>query len=98
MKKYKIEFSNSAHNSVEMDENSELSEQLSVQNSPILFGCRTGICGTCLVQVEEGAQALAPAGDEELEVIDIFSNGEPNLRLACRIKLTNHLKIKYIGK
>ncbi|MBC6436085.1 2Fe-2S iron-sulfur cluster binding domain-containing protein, partial [Nostoc sp. HG1] len=28
-----------------------LSEHLTIQNSPVLFGCRTGICGTCLVEV-----------------------------------------------
>lgn len=28
-----------------------LLECLTVQNSPVLFGCRTGICDTCLVEV-----------------------------------------------
>lgn len=98
MNKYKIEFSNSVHKEIELEENTSLSESLNVQNSPILFGCRTGICGTCLVQIEGECSSLEPVDDEELEVIEVFSNGETGLRLACQIKLKQNLRMKYIGK
>lgn len=98
MNKYKIEFLNSAHDSIELEEESSLSEALNVQNSPILFGCRTGICGTCLVQIEGETKLTPPADEDELEVIEVFSDGEVGLRLACQIKIKENLKMKYKGK
>ncbi|MEL6495801.1 MAG: 2Fe-2S iron-sulfur cluster-binding protein, partial [Cyanobacteria bacterium J06623_7] len=40
------------YQSINLEVNQNLAEHLTVENSPILFGCRTGICGTCLVIIE----------------------------------------------
>ncbi|MBA3922119.1 MAG: (2Fe-2S)-binding protein [Nostocaceae cyanobacterium] len=72
-----------------LDKNQNLSEHLTVQNSPVLFGCRTGICGTCLVIVEGDIPA---ADGDEKEVIDIFTSHKL-ARLACQLKLTNDIVI-----
>ena len=40
----------SGHAPVCLDERAELSRELDVSNSPLLFGCRTGVCGTCAVE------------------------------------------------
>lgn len=45
---------------VELEEESLLSEHLNIQNSPILFGCRIGICGTCSIEILEGQESLQP--------------------------------------
>ena len=75
-----------------------MSEHLTIENSPVLFGCRTGICGTCLVEVEEerNGQLLAPAADES-ELLEIIAPDLSRARLACQIELRADIKINYIG-
>ncbi len=82
---------------VEVRENSELSKELDASNSPILFGCRTGICGTCLLIVEEGAENTNDVGEDELEFLEIVSD-DPKARLGCLLKCSGPVKVKYIGK
>ena len=67
-----------------------LSLTLTLQNSPILFGCRTGICGTCLV-VATGN--MLPPNEEETEVLSILAPGIPTARLACQLIPTGDLSM-----
>lgn len=94
-----ISFSGEGHPDVCLDGGAVLSEYLTVENSPVLFGCRTGICGTCLVEVEsqENGQLPAPSPDEQ-ELLDIIAPDLPNARLACQIELCADIRIRYIGK
>ena len=92
---YKIEFADKNYKSVELKENAELSENLTIQNSPILFGCRTGICGTCLIRIqEESPQQLHERTENEVEFLEGLYPGDKNLRLACQLKLTTNIKIE----
>ncbi len=86
------------HESHQIKSQTNLSEVLNASNSKLLFGCRTGICGTCLVKVLEGAERLKPPSQEEQEFLEIISNGEEGLRLACQLSPTENLKIDYRGK
>ncbi|MGB0680806.1 MAG: 2Fe-2S iron-sulfur cluster-binding protein [Polyangiales bacterium] len=52
------------------------------------YSCRSASCGTCRVRVEAGAEAMAPAEDDELEVLDAFGN-EPGVRLSCQLRLAH---------
>ena len=74
-----------------------LSLELNSKNSPVLFGCRTGLCATCLVEVLEGTQDLAPPDAKELEILSIYEGQGNNLRLACQLSPVKNLKLKYIG-
>lgn len=92
--KYKVSFTNSKYEPVELSENAELSEHLTIQNSPILFGCRTGICGTCLIKVhEETPVPLHARTNNEEEFIEELFPGDKSLRLACQVKLCTNIKI-----
>lgn len=93
-----ISFTRDSHSQVTLARGSLLSEHLTISNSPVLFGCRTGICGTCLVQVEEerNGRLLAPAADEN-ELLSIIAPDIACARLACQIALLADIKIKYIG-
>jgi ferredoxin len=73
--------------------NQNLSEHLTIQNSPVLFGCRTGICGTCLVEV---IGEIPPPQADEKEMLDTLAPKIPNLRLACQIDLTTNLEIRQL--
>jgi ferredoxin len=68
-----------------------LSEHLTIQNSPVLFGCRTGICGTCLV---EARGDLPPPLPEEQEPLDTLAPNHANARLACQLVLTVDVEIR----
>jgi ferredoxin len=96
LKKVKVKVVNT-NQEFEIDEGVELSKQLDSTNSPILFGCRTGICGTCLLNVEEGKENCNDIGEDETELLEIISE-EPNARLGCLIKCSGNIKVKYIGK
>ncbi|MCA9536298.1 MAG: 2Fe-2S iron-sulfur cluster binding domain-containing protein [Myxococcales bacterium] len=50
----------------------------------IPYSCRSANCGTCRVRVLAGAAHFAPAGEDELAVLDLFGN-LPGERLACQL-------------
>ena len=94
MSKMSIAFPGTQWPSVQVEAGSALSEVLTTENSPILFGCRTGICGTCLIRVENLAEIdlVAPTVDES-EVLQMIASSEPRARLACQMKATCNLSI-----
>jgi len=56
----------------------------------IPFGCTTGICGTCMVEVE-GNENLTPLTQEEKDM-----ELDPNVRLACQCKINSGtIKIRF---
>ncbi|MFT4304339.1 MAG: 2Fe-2S iron-sulfur cluster binding domain-containing protein [Candidatus Woesearchaeota archaeon] len=48
----------------------------------VLFGCCSGVCGSCKIKVIEGMENLSDKVEEE----DSFCE-EPNERLACQCKI-----------
>ncbi len=52
--------------------------------APILFSCRSATCGVCRVEVEAGAELLAPPSDDERETLELF-DAAPTQRLACQV-------------
>jgi ferredoxin len=55
------------------------------------FGCTSGICGTCIVEVEEGMENLSHRTQEEVDMML-----ETNQRLMCQCKINGGLvKIKF---
>jgi ferredoxin len=68
-----------------------LSENLTIHNSPVLFGCRTGICGTCLV---EAIGDIPAAKSDEQEMLDKLAPNVKNARLACQIDLAANIQMR----
>jgi len=95
---HRVSFSPAGHESVSLERGSILSERLSVANSPLLFGCRTGICGTCLIEVEaqENGELSCPSADEK-ELLELIAPDNPRARLACQVELRADIRIRYIG-
>jgi ferredoxin len=54
--------------------------------APIPFSCRSASCGTCHVEVVEGAGFLYPPEEPEEELLDILG-GEGSTRLACQARV-----------
>jgi ferredoxin len=51
--------------------------------APVAFSCRSASCGTCRVDVVEGAALFEPPGRDERDVLEIFAS-PPSHRLACQ--------------
>lgn len=89
-----VSFPGTEYLPLQLPPHQNLSEHLTVQNSPVLFGCRTGICGTCLV-IAIGN--LPPADRAEQEVLDLLAPDIANARLACQLNLTADVAIERLN-
>ena len=85
-----LHFPNSDYVPLTLELHQPLAEQLTVQNSPVLFGCRTGICGTCLVTVRGD---LLPPSEAEQEILDMLAPGNLQARLACQLDVMGEIAI-----
>lgn len=95
--KFQVSFVEPGFSPVQLDEGTALSEKLNVKNSPLLFGCRTGICGTCAILIhEESPQPLHPPNETEAEFLIEMAQHLPKCRLACQIELNTNLKIEKV--
>jgi ferredoxin len=54
--------------------------------APVPFSCRSASCGTCHIDVIEGAELLEPADAEERQLLQIL-RGPGTARLACRARV-----------
>jgi len=77
-----VHFGDADHADVTLPVGARLSEHLNATDAPLLFGCRTGICGTCLVRAQGPCD---PPDDDEREMIDVFAPDDPQARLACQL-------------
>ena len=93
MSQYKISFEDKSYEPQMVSEGQSLSEELTASNSPLLFGCRTGICGTCVVEVEPSGE-LAPPDEDEQEILEIYAEDNPKARLACQVCVSCDMHIK----
>jgi ferredoxin len=92
--KHRLEFPGTDFAPLELPDRASLPLHLTVQNSPVLFGCRSGLCGTCLIEVEPlGNETLAPPDAAEAEALALYAPDHPRARLACQIVLTAGLRI-----
>lgn len=90
----KVEFVGTDKAPVELQEGDNLSEKLTIHNSPILFGCRIGICGTCAIEVVQQDQPLHERTHDEKEFLGTMAPGRDEVRLACQIHINTNIKIK----
>ncbi len=73
--------------SVDVPEGGSLADVCDKHQSPVPFSCRSANCGTCRIEVLEGADLIKPPEDEELDILDVFSLKAPKFRLACQSQL-----------
>lgn len=88
MSRVRVRFADGRFPPVEVPAGAELALHLDVAGAPVLFGCRTGLCGTCACVVEGD---LPPPSPAEREVLDIEAPDEPTARLLCQLRPTRDL-------
>ena len=67
--------------------------------APVPFSCKSASCGTCRIEILEGADELLAPADEELDVLDLFATAPPRYRLACQAKMkpgTGTLRVRAV--
>jgi ferredoxin len=52
-----------------------------------------GVCATCHVIVQDGAENLSPIGDREAKTLRLLSTRHPHSRLACQAKLLGDVSV-----
>lgn len=83
----KIEFvGNGFGNSktVDVGEGGDLVDICDHYFAPIPFSCRSASCGTCHIDVLEGAECFEPPGPAEQELVDLLGGKG---RLACQARI-----------
>jgi len=94
MKRFQIAFEGDPRPALTVPAGRTLAEDLDITRSPVLFGCRTGICGTCVVEVVKGAESIPGPDEDELEILELYAEGMPNARLACQIDVQGDLLLR----
>lgn len=64
----------------ELNENTPIAE--TCENHGIPFSCNSGVCGTCQIEIIEGADNLSELNKEELDLAM-----DKNHRLSCQCQL-----------
>lgn len=72
--------------SVEVPAGKPLKEVVKEQGWPIAFGCEDGVCGTCIIEVKEGKENLAPMEEVEDQTLDMMCMKDGEHRLCCQCK------------
>ena len=75
--------------SYELDDGAPIAEIC--ENAGIPFNCNTGVCGSCQVEVLEGAENLSPLTEEEK---DLGLDAHQRLTCLCSIQ-QGTVKIKF---
>ncbi|HYK75800.1 MAG TPA: 2Fe-2S iron-sulfur cluster-binding protein [Daejeonella sp.] len=94
MIQFTIEDRNGEQQQLEIPEDISLSlmEVLKASGYNILATCGgMALCATCHVQVLEGLDALPPAHDEEMDMLDTLPDAGFDSRLACQIRVNENL-------
>jgi len=73
--------------------NLSLMEVLKASDYNILATCGgMALCATCHVQVLDGVDALPPARNAELDMLDTLPDADSDSRLACQIRVDEALE------
>lgn len=79
---------------VEVDAGTDLQTVAEREETFLSFGCRNGMCGTCLVTVVSGMRHLNPPTKEEETTLGELGAGI-NQRLACQLTVSGDIELAY---
>jgi ferredoxin len=79
-------------NSALTDLEFELHDQKSIP-----FGCRSGACGACLIEIVEGTAPFSEKGSEEEAFLAVLGYPGDSYRLACQCRLRANVTIRPVS-
>ncbi len=91
----------SAHHTVNIRENESIFDGFSRDNQHLPHGCLSGSCGSCVIEIIDGAEQLTPPGIIEQNTLQAIKEAHPqlmdkNLRLSCRAKVQGAVTFQLI--
>jgi ferredoxin len=78
---------------IDVENGYQLIDMCEDHDTSILFGCRDGACGACMVRVIEGKEHLSPMQEDEKDFLETMA-AEPDERLACQCKVYGDVKLE----
>ena len=78
---------------IDVAEDYALIDMAEQHDTSILFGCRDGACGACMIRVLKCPENLSPMQDNEKDFLETMA-AEPNERLACQCKVKGDVTIE----
>jgi ferredoxin len=81
---------------VEVQSGKILYDELEAHGLILPHGCLAGSCGSCRIEIIEGAENLAPPGAVEMDTIESLKKNYPEnkvIRLSCRAKVLGNVTI-----
>jgi ferredoxin len=91
---YKIYFDDERYLPLEVPKLAVLPDYLTTENSPVVFGCCQGMCGSCLSEVEAVTGVLPTPNIQESETLALFVPERDNARLVCQLRISQDIRIK----
>lgn len=64
--------------------------------APIPFGCTNGVCGTCLVVLEDGEDQVNAMEDDEEATVE-SSTDASGARLACQLVVNGDITVRALS-
>jgi ferredoxin len=80
--------------SFQLPHNAHLSDAAELQLAGLMFGCRAGVCGICVIEVVDGMQNLSRPEDEETCFLSLLGHEPEKKRLACQCRLQGDVTIR----
>ena len=96
MKTVTISFDDDDYPPLEAELGMWLNLVLDQPGSPVTFGCRSGLCGTCAIQVTQTSVKLNAPDEGEQETLDVVWPDRSDLRLACVMQAEGDMTIKAV--
>jgi ferredoxin len=75
--------------------NAHLVDALELGVAGLIFGCRAGACGICVIEVTEGAGNLSPCEENEAGLLEALGFQQRCVRLACQCRLLGDIVIDH---
>jgi len=77
----------------EVPDGTSLLEFCQENGAPHDFGCTVGSCGTCRLEIVEGAENVDPITGEERETVEMSTDFE-GARLGCQLVIRGDLSVR----
>jgi len=81
---------------VEAPEGTPLLEICEENAAPVPFGCTNGVCGTCVVIIEDGHANVNELEDDEESTLEVTTDAE-GARLACQLVVNGDITVRALG-
>lgn len=78
---------------IDVESGYEMIRMCDEYDTSILFGCRDGACGACMVQILDGAENLSKMEEDEQDFLETM-NAREGERLACQCKVFGDVKLE----